>query len=210
MGQPGDRVALAATGGVLDQIAAAGAVLSGISEQATHHLELVEAGPDLHRLLPAGLLVLGLHHLGVVLKDVGEPLAGEDLLPEVGRLEALRVRGVAGAVVPTLVEGQEPGGFAFELGAEAHLMVVHGEMGHAAAELEQLLARVAVELVLLHGVSNRLFGEAVLELKGGHRQAIDEQAQIQSSLGFIAAVAELTGHAEAVGGEALDRCGVPW
>ena len=195
---------------MLDQIATTGALLSGISEKSTYHLKLVEAGPYLHRLLPSGLLVLGLHHLGVVLKDVGEPFAGEDLLPEVGRLEALRVRGVAGAVVPTLVEGQEPGGFAFELGAEAHLMVVHGEMGHAAAELEQLLARVAVELILLHGVSNRLLGEAVLEFKGGHRQAIDEQAQIQSSLGFIAAVAELTGHAEAVGGEALDRCGVPW
>jgi len=49
---------------------------------------------------------------------------------------------------------------------------------HAAAELEQALARVAVALVLLDGVLDRLLGEAVLQLEGGDGQAVDKQAQV--------------------------------
>ena len=77
--------------------------------------------------------------------------------------------------------------------------VVHGEVDHAAAELEQQLARVAVALVLLDGVVDRLLGEAVLQLEGGDRQAVDEQAQVERELRLVAAVAELAGDAEAVG-----------
>ena len=83
--------------------------------------------------------------------------------------------------------------------AEAHLVVVHGEVHHAAAELEELLARVAVALVLLDGVLDRLFGEAVLQLKGGDRQAVDEEAQVEGELRLVAAVAKLAGDAETVG-----------
>ncbi len=60
-----------------------------------------------------------------------------------------------------------------------HLLVVHGEVHQAAAELEEQLARVAVALVLLDGVLDRLLGEAVLQLEGGDRQAVDEERQIQ-------------------------------
>jgi hypothetical protein len=41
-------------------------------------------------------------------------------------------------------------------------VVVHGEMHHAASELEELLARVAVALKLLDGVLDRLLGKTVL------------------------------------------------
>ena len=58
--------------------------------------------------------------------------------------------------------------------AEAHLVIVHREVRDAAAELEELLARVAVALVLLNGVFDRLLGEAVLQLEGRDRQAVDE------------------------------------
>ena len=77
------------------------------------------------------------------------PARRQDLLPEVVGLEPVRVRRVAGAVVPALVERQEPRRLALQVRAEAHLGVVDGEVGDAAAELEQLLARVAVALVLL-------------------------------------------------------------
>ena len=77
-------------------------------------------------------------------------------------------------------------------------MVVHREMRQAAAKLEELLARVAVALVLLHGVVHRLLGQAVLQLEGGDRQAVDEQAQVQGKLGLVPAVAQLPGDAEAV------------
>ena len=48
------------------------------------------------------------------------------------------------------------------MGAEADLVFVQREVGDAAAELEQFLARVAVPLILLDRVGHRLFGEAVL------------------------------------------------
>ena len=208
MGEPGDGVRLAATGRMLDQVAPAGAVLTGIRQHLAHHVELVEARPDLNRLLAAGLLVLDLDHLGVVLQDVGESPAGEDALPQVVGLEPLRVGRIASPIVPTQVEGQEPGGLALELRTEAHLVIVHGEMHDAAAKLEELLARVAVELVLLDGVLDGLLGQAVLQLEGGHRQAVDEEAQVEGELGLVAAVAQLPGDAEAVGRVALLGLGV--
>ncbi len=84
------------------------------------------------------------------------------------------------------------------MGAEAHLTFVHGKVGHAAAELEELLARVAVLLVLPDRVVHRLLGEAVFQLEGEYRQAVDEQDHVQGKLGLVAAIAELTADGEAV------------
>ncbi len=120
------------------------------------------------------------------------------MLPQVIGLEAVRVWRIAFAVVPSPVEGQEPRRLALELRAELHLMVVDCEVGQTAAKLEELLAGVSVALVLLDGVSHRLLRQAVLELEGGDRQAVDEQAQIQGKLALIPAVAELARHAEPV------------
>ncbi len=118
--------------------------------------------------------------------------------PQIVGLKSVRVGRVACAVVPALVERQKPGGFALEMGAHAHFVVIHGKVHHAAPEFEQLFARIAVALVLLHGIGHGLFGEAVLEFKGDDRQAVDEQAQVQCQLGFIAAVAQLAGDRKAV------------
>ena len=85
-----------------------------------------------------------------------------------------------------------------QLGAHPHLAVVHREVHHAAAELEQQLARVAVALVLLDGVLDRLLGQAVLQLEGGDRQAVDEQAQVERAARLVPAVGELARDREAV------------
>ena len=119
-----------------------------------------------------------------------------------------RVGRIARPVVPALVERQEPRRLALQLRAESHLAVVHGEMDHAAAELEQQLARVAVLLVLLDGVLDRLLGQAVFQLERGDGQAVDEQARVEGKLRLVAAVAELAGDAETVLGEPLGRLGV--
>ena len=134
-------------------------------------------------------LVLRLQYLSVVLDYVRQPVAGEHPLPQVVGLEAVGVRRVAGAVVPALVEGQEPGRLAFEARAEPHLVVVDGEVGQAAAEREERLARAAVALVLLHGVADGLLGQAVLQLECGDGQTVDEQAQVERELGVVVAVA---------------------
>ena len=70
VGEPGDRVRLAAARRMLDQIPLAGAVGLRIGEEPAHHVELVIAREDLHGLLLAGLLVLRLDDLRVVLEDL--------------------------------------------------------------------------------------------------------------------------------------------
>src|SRR5660397_177358 len=84
------------------------------------------------------------------------------------------------------------------MGAETHLVLVHGEVNHAAAKLKELLPRVPVAPVLLDGVLHRLLGQAVLKLKGGDGQTVDEKSQVERELGLVPAVAELTGDAETI------------
>ena len=64
-------------------------------QEATHHVQLVVARPYLLSPLASGLVVLGLDDLSVVLDDVGEPFASEDLLPQVIGLEAVGVGRIA-------------------------------------------------------------------------------------------------------------------
>ena len=116
---------------------------------------------------------------------------------------------IAGAVVPAPVERQEPGRLPLEVGAEAHVALVHREVGHAAAELEQLLAGVTVLLVLPHRIANGLLGEAVLQLEREDRQAVDEEPDVERPVCLVAAVAKLPDDGEAVLLEAPLRLHVP-
>ena len=106
--------------------------------------------------------------------------------------------GIARAVVPAAVERQEPRFLPLEVRAEAHFVLVDGEMGHATAQLEQLLAGVAVPAVLPDGVLGGLLRETVLQLEREDRQAVDEQRDVQRLLGPVAAVPELPGDGEPV------------
>ena len=106
--KPGDRVRLAAARRVLDQVAPARAVLGDVGQELAHHVELVEARPDLNRLLAAGPLVPGFDDLSVIFQDLGQTVARENSLPQVVGLDAIWVRRIARAVVPAQVEGQEP------------------------------------------------------------------------------------------------------
>ncbi len=113
----------------------------------------------------------------------------------------MRPSGFGGLPAPSFqpwLKGRNHERLALQVRAEAHLVVVHGEVHDAAAELEELLARVAVALVLLDGVVDRLLGQAVLQLEGGDRQAVDEEAEVERALRLVAAVAELARDAEAV------------
>ena len=178
---------------MLDQVALACANSLRVSQELAHHVELVKARPDLLPLFAPGFVVLFFDDLRVVFEDVGQAVAGQEAFPQVVGLEAVWVGRITRAVVPALVEGQEPGCLALELGTETHLVVVHGEMCHTASKLEQLFARVAVALVLLDGVFDRLLGQAVLQLESGDWQTVHEQAEVKRQLGFVAAVAELAG-----------------
>ena len=65
-----------------------------------------------------------------------------------------------------LFENLEPGVLAGEVRAEPHLLVIKGEVGDAPPQLEQQLTRVAVALVLLHGIGDGLLGQVVLPAVG--------------------------------------------
>ena len=83
------------------------------------------------------------------------------------------------------------------MGTEPDLTLIHGEVGQAATEPKQLLARVPVPLVLPDRVAHRLLGQAVLQFEGSDRQAVDEQSQVECLLAPLA-VAELPGNGETV------------
>ncbi|MCY1308780.1 hypothetical protein D9M70_588160 [compost metagenome] len=70
-------------------------------------------------------------------------------------------------------------------------------MRHATPQLKQQFLRAARGLVLDDGVGQGLFGQRVLQLEGQHRQAVDENHQVQLVAGIVA-VAHLPGDAEDV------------
>ena len=81
-------------------------------------------------------------------------------------------------------------------------------MRHAAAELEQFFAGIAITLVLLYRICGCLLGKAVFQLERGDRQTVDKQAQVQCALGLVEAVAELARYRESVLGVAFNGKGV--
>jgi len=140
-----------------------------------------------------------LDDLCVVLDDVGETLAREYVMPQVPRLDAAGVGWVARTVVGAFIERQEQGVLAGQLRAELDLLIIDSEVRQAPPKLEQQLPRVAVTLVLLDRIVHRLVSQLILELKRCHRQAIDEQAQVQGQLCLVQAVPQLARDTEDVG-----------
>ena len=108
MRQPRDGVGLAASRGVLHQVALARTLLLHVGEQLPNDVELVIARPYLGSASLPCLRVDGLDELGVVLKNVGQSLPGERLAPQVFGHETVGINLVARAAVPALVERQEP------------------------------------------------------------------------------------------------------
>ena len=111
VGEPGDGEALAAARRMLDEIALARAVLSGVGDKAPDGVELLIARENKGSLsgLPA-FLVLFLDLMDELADEVEDAVAGPDLLPEVGRGVAfLRRRDgrISRAAELPLVEGQE-------------------------------------------------------------------------------------------------------
>lgn len=166
-------------------------MLRCVRQELPDHVELVVAGEELDLALAAGVGILRGDQRSEVLDDLGQALRRQRLTPQVVGRKAIGVRWIARAIVHPLVEGQEPGLLSLELGAEAHVPVVDGEVGKAATEREQKLARVAIALVLLDRVVHGLFRERVLQLEGRDRQPVQEQRQIQRVASLVVRVAEL-------------------
>ena len=190
--KPGDGVGLPAARGMLNQVALARPVPTRVGEERAHHVELVVTRPDLGPGFAAGFLVLRGEDPCVVFQDVGQAFTGENLPPQVIGFETIGIRWIARAVVPPLVEGQKPGRLAPQVRAEFHLVFIDGEVDHAPAQLEELLApRITVASILLHRVVRCLLGEGVLQLEGCDRQTIDEQSEVQRKPRLLQAITQL-------------------
>ena len=84
-------------------------------------------------------------------------------------------------------------------------MFIHREVRDAAARPEERLLRIPVAPILLHRVRRGLFREAVLQLDGDDRQAVQEQGEVERVSFVLPAVSKLPGDGEPVGAVALLR-----
>ena len=201
--EPRDGEALAAAGRVLDQVTLAGAVVSGMAHEAPHAVELLVAREDQEALAGlASALVLILDLVDELADEVEDAVPGPDPLPEVvGRVAVAGRRDgrISRAAEAPLVERQEPGLRAEELGGHEHLVRIHSEVGEAPRVGEERLAWVPVGPVLVDRVLDVLAGERVLELGGEDRDAVQEEREIDARFVLLAEV-ELADDREEVGG----------
>ena len=140
---------------------------------------------------------VNLHHLffGVLqvdefLNDVQHTFLLEYLLPEIGGGVAVRVDRIALASIVTgpgrtLIEGQEAGLFAVQLGGHQYFGEVSAEESEdTAVELETDLFIVAVIHPLLFGVVNALTFVLIFQLKGKDGDTVDRQHHIDAVVVF--------------------------
>jgi hypothetical protein len=200
---------------VLDQVGPAYAFGAHGAHHRRHALPLVESRED-HRLLELRLALRVLHLLALqqheAVEDAQPLIARQHPLPQpCHRVLAVLARRVAGRTVVAAVEGQKPSGRAVEPRRHADVAVAHRKVNHCAAAKRQqrfnaagaIAARRAVVAVLLHRCFYRL-REVGLQLHCRHRQAVDEEGQIDA-IGLVQRVCELRHHAQAVGGVARDH-----
>ena len=104
MRKPCDRIGLTATCAVLDQVPLADTILLHVCQQLLHAVQLMITRPDLFNGLFLGILVHLFNDLRVVFNNAGQFSLGEDVLPEIVRHEAVRIRRISCSVVIALVE----------------------------------------------------------------------------------------------------------
>ena len=135
--QPGDGVGFARAGRVLHEIVLAHAVRPDQAQEAADHIELVVAGKDkgFGRLFDNGtsLRVVGpfrdLLDMQVVVDQLQQRIRLPDVLPQVMGLVPVRVD----RVLAVLVEGEEAGLLALQVGGHGGLLVADRQNGRDSA-----------------------------------------------------------------------------
>ena len=102
--QTSDGITFPASGRMLDQVALVHTMLGCMHQQASHHVDLVVAGPDLFSGLHSRLFVTELNQLGIVLEKVGQAFPGQYLAPPVVGLESIRIGRISGTIVPAMID----------------------------------------------------------------------------------------------------------
>ena len=183
--QPGDGVALAGAGRVLDEVVLPGALGPSVVDEVAHRLELVEARED--ELLLAGRAgpCRPRRRRRARSSARGRAPSRVTRRTPTGRRSRSRSgrrdRRVAGAAVVALVEGQEDASSALELGRHVGEVGVDREVGEHATGPKQRLVGITVEAVLADRVLDGLAVQLVLELGGEDRQAVQEEDDVDAS-----------------------------
>ena len=225
---PGNRVRLARTRAVLNQVLLPRPLAARRRQQLAHRIPLVVAREDhaFSSVLAAFpvffVLNLQVHKAG---EDVEQLVRQQHLVPQViGGVAVDVVRHIVAraAIVRAFVKGQKVGVLPLQLGCHVHLVLAHRKVHQRTAlEAQQRLCffghrvyRQTRGLVLFDGTVHPLF-EFTLELQGGHRHAIDKQHQVNAPcfcfgarLGKVSirrprAVHQLRHHTQAVLGVAV-------
>ena len=178
--------------------------------QLACHIELMKTRKD------DGLDLLLVVTLGdeVPAQDLEPAIARPHLLPEVRRaVAACGIHWIAGGPVVALIEGQERGSRTGQPGDHVDFAIAHGEVHHRTARKRQqrlgglaLGIRHAVKAILIDRVVDALC-EVGLEFRRGHRNAVQEQHEVDAVL-VVQRVVELTHHTQPVGGIARHDVGV--
>ena len=195
VGQPGDGIALAASGRVLHQVVVPNALDTRICNQFPHRVELVVSGEDHGFLLD--LLVTDLLFFNLKVdepgQDIEKAIALPDLFPQVMGLISAGILGIACAGAIAQIEGQEVRGFPCEPCGHVDLIRVYGKMHEGPLlELEDQVIRVAVVLILVYGTPPCLAGHGVLEFGRGDRNAVQAQNKVERII-VLVAVSEAVG-----------------
>ena len=188
---PGNRVGLAGTGTVLNQIIMAGAMFAYMADELPNHIQLMETRED-KRLFLGNLDRLIVHNLFLVLDlQMDKPLENihhavllEYLLPEIGGRIVILVRRIALAPVlacpvGALVEGQEIRILPRQFCSHPDFCMVYTEITKdSLVELEADFSWVTVIHPLTLGILHRLPRILVLQLPGKDWNTIHRQHHI--------------------------------
>jgi hypothetical protein len=115
-------------------------------------------------------------------KQIEPAIALPHLCPQIRGTTAVagRIGRVARAASQPAVERQKLGCIAGQSRGHRHGFSIDSKMHQRPAlEFEQRFAVIAVALVLRNGVNRGLPGQRILQLGGGHRDAVERQHQIQ-------------------------------
>jgi len=185
MGRPRNRVSLARSGAVLDEVFGARTVREHGGLEPAGHVELVVAGED--DLVDLVLLISLPDEVSA--EDLEPALALPDLLPEIGgAVTAGGIYRIPRAAVVAPVEGKKARPFPFEPGRHVDLGIAHREVDEGTAgEGEERLRRlplrlrIAVVAILVDCVAHAL-GEVGLQFRRRHGDAVEEEDEVDAVL----------------------------
>ena len=184
VGEPGNRVRLAAACTMLQQPALTLFLRFRVSNQLFYDVQLMVAWEDNLLRFCGHLLAIDQFHFllylqtDITLQQSQQHIPAQHLLPQITRWVAVRISRVATitnitSTITTLIEWQEESLFSLQLGGHNHLFQIHTKAGqYTIVELEQRFLGITVVHILVARVLHRLTSELVLQFQCDDRNTV--------------------------------------